>query len=384
MKRTHLIGSSTASKARSGFTLTEVLVAITIIGILVGITVPVVINALGSAREAVIITEIKQMELAVEDFHSDHGFYPPTFLASTGVSHVNGYGNPQTPDGLPIGIQGPGDLLVYLNRISPQHNERASTGITTGPTDLGDGTRSRLFHWWVEVGSRLDQQSSLVFWLSGLCQNKQFPLTGAFPDLTLEGARFFAGTPPLAAHNFQPPVVNGAGREFKIERQVYFDFKSAQMSFFNQAGAVSAAGNADSWLAIYNQPHGKGDTLGYIYRDYTSYDIGATAATTWSDAYRVGPIDGSESPIPSGGIPYDFANPKGFQIVGPGMDGDYGPSGNVYGVETRGSLGSCGPGETPRTNDTGGEACFIANEGLDNMVSFGEGRLDKWIINLGN
>ena len=50
----------------AGFTLVEMLVVITIIGILAGLTVPVVFNAIRTARNAAIITEMAAIEKAVD------------------------------------------------------------------------------------------------------------------------------------------------------------------------------------------------------------------------------------------------------------------------------------------------------------------------------
>ena len=64
---------------RRGFTVVEVLVAITIIAILAAILTPVVGSALRRANEFAIESEMSQLDLAIEHFKSDNGFYPPSF-----------------------------------------------------------------------------------------------------------------------------------------------------------------------------------------------------------------------------------------------------------------------------------------------------------------
>ena len=149
--------SRTPASRRGGFTLAEILVAITVIAILAGLLTPVIIRSLQTAQEATITIEMQQMELAIQQFHSEHGFYPPTIGPGAEIDT-----NDPT---------GPQIMLRYLNRMAPNHQENnLAFGFGTGDTRLQD--------WWDEVGIHMDTRSSLVFWLNGLFKNKQFPLTG--------------------------------------------------------------------------------------------------------------------------------------------------------------------------------------------------------------
>ena len=130
---------------RTAFTLVELMIVIVIIGILAGIATPFIYNALIVSKEFTITNEVQQMNAGVERFKTEHGFYPPTF----GIEVTN-----------------VAEFRRYLNRIAPQHAEGTGTD--------GGG----LNQWWTNVGSNLDQRSGLVFWLSGLCTSKQYPLSG--------------------------------------------------------------------------------------------------------------------------------------------------------------------------------------------------------------
>ena len=63
-------------KSRSGFTLIEFIVVITILGILATLIVPRFIGRVGSAKQAVAKTNMKTLEQKVVEFQTDCGRYP--------------------------------------------------------------------------------------------------------------------------------------------------------------------------------------------------------------------------------------------------------------------------------------------------------------------
>lgn len=63
--------------ALSGFTLIELLVVIVIIMFLAGITVPIVSSIRTNAKKGVTSAQISQLGLALKQFESDFGFFPP-------------------------------------------------------------------------------------------------------------------------------------------------------------------------------------------------------------------------------------------------------------------------------------------------------------------
>lgn len=240
-------------KLRGGFTLIELLAAIAVIAILAGILVPVIFGAVVSAREFAITNEVQNMERQIEDFKTKYGFYPPTI-------------------GLGMEVDSAFAMRPYLIKISNTHAE-------------GDGSpSSRLGVWWTNVGSKMDARSSLVFWLSGICKNKQFPLSGASGATTalapFNGSFYWDGSPVPAAIN--------------IEREVRFDFEKNRL--------VQLPSAANDQIYAYNQPYGTGDDLAYRYVDFRSYvAVGAYAIPTISG--------------------FEYVNPNKFQLIGPGMDG---------------------------------------------------------------
>jgi general secretion pathway protein G len=61
----------------SGFTLLELLVVMTIIGILAAVAIPALRDSPQRAREAALKEDLFTMRSTIDQFHGDKGYYPP-------------------------------------------------------------------------------------------------------------------------------------------------------------------------------------------------------------------------------------------------------------------------------------------------------------------
>ena len=77
---------------RRGFTLVELLVVIAIIGTLVGLLLPAVQAARESARMSQCSSNLKQIGIALHNFHDARGFFPPAQVSDPSVTCCTGPG----------------------------------------------------------------------------------------------------------------------------------------------------------------------------------------------------------------------------------------------------------------------------------------------------
>ena len=142
---------------KRAFTLTELLVVITIIAVLAGLITVAVAGAMRRAKEAAIILELQQLGSAVEDFKNNYGAYPPNAMSSgRNFSGEDVFDTVQS------------DFERMFKKAFPRHQEpvaliRALVGNTTSGIVLPGG---------------MTASEAMVFWLGGFSSDPQYPISG--------------------------------------------------------------------------------------------------------------------------------------------------------------------------------------------------------------
>jgi general secretion pathway protein G len=78
LNRFHLHRPRTRNTRDAGFTLLEILVVVTIIGLLIGLVAPAALRQLGGARTSIAKQSIERLGLVLDLYNLDMGSYPTT------------------------------------------------------------------------------------------------------------------------------------------------------------------------------------------------------------------------------------------------------------------------------------------------------------------
>ena len=146
-----------------GFTLIELLVVIAIIAILIGLLIPAVQTVRDAASEAQTLSNLRQISVAVAQFHEQSGEFPESLrdlaglidpeIASTGTDHAWGthyllLGGSVRGVGIRVEAEpshpGKTGLKTFVLEVSPGPDGQLASSLTSRPTPGADKAREEM------------------------------------------------------------------------------------------------------------------------------------------------------------------------------------------------------------------------------------------------
>ena len=341
---------------RSGFTLVEMLVVISIIGLLVGLTVPAVNMARRAVQRAAIVFEVQTLGNAVEQYKTKFGDYPP--------------------DGSDRSIFERHFRKAFSNIAASEFtalyaNANASNGLAASVTVM-------------------DPPEALVFALGGFSSDASHPFTGK------GGPLFLTNSGGVQVDSSQAYTA----AQYNVDRDnSLFEFKQGNLTLDASSGVTLSsdelllgAGTTNDLLPVYTT--GNSRLAPFVYFDSRSYRVG----TAFYNFYKPTNVKGVARPYKSDQVNttvnkntnpdghYRYANDRTFQIISAGLDDDYGgvaglpnnntpeffryPSGTSLNILT-------GASNSSRYAEQTG----TASAQLDNATNFADGILEDALEN---
>lgn len=248
----------------AGFTLIELLVVIAIIGLLVALLLPAVQQAREAARRLQCKNHLKQIGLALHNYHDTHGSLPPGFIAQQeffGASQLNQFGWGSLL--LPALDQAP--LYQQLNpNVFIWDDTGDVAGVVNTNQDVGE---SPLAFFRCPSDAGLTQ-------FDRTCAASPGPVQGASSYAAVEGIASMVlpcwnstfGPPPIQAawHPMPEPCKSPAGAFFLNSRTRLDDVKDGTSQTIG-VGEVSSRYRSQHCICCPDSPYGGTSWAGIFY-----------------------------------------------------------------------------------------------------------------------
>ncbi len=365
-----------AFRLSSAFTLTELLVVITIIGMLAAISAGYLLKAWNTAKQSRTAAEVTNLASAMEEFRRAYGDYPPSYLDHTDLTAR--------------GANGP----VFSEGISPLRSERGSVVhpvVWSAAKHFGQhhvypylnnsGSNETIGLWDPATNNNVNSITgpsasyapmspgeALVFWLTSISKDPAHPLSSRTPTrrsfIDLDNARIIRLNPTPSASNsipvrpgpwfrFREPRMPGRrgrhrqGASYpKYNPGLYFPKDGNQREYvFSRLAATYCTRCLNK--GEYPPPATPNPPVPYLSqsapwnKDNTSNPPLLQASSTSLDVRTdlssniLGVANGSSQSFT------DFqslcVNPKSFQIISAGLDNDFGAVNTDIPVKTGGT-----------------------------------------------
>ena len=312
---------------RSGFTLVELLVVITIIGILAALLLAAVQRARVAAARAVITSGITELDTAIKDLKNSVGSFPP----NAQTDDTNPVATPEQPAAPLVENTILTDFKQFMAKAFPQHREhealiKALVGQSTTAQDTNIATN---------LPGGMTAAEALVFWIGGFSDDPKYPISGA-------GGPSYLLRPGQGEDNEQDPIDT---RSWRLGVNIqdlgprgeddYFPANYNRFIVYNDPRDSSARRRINMWvLTPGNSP------APYVYFD-ASRGTGVTAGNDVPAATSLVDFAGSRefeetlnqtkyvypikqvNPSTGAALRYQFANNGSFQILHAGVDREW-------------------------------------------------------------
>lgn len=362
-----------AAARGSGFTLVELLVAITIMSLLATISAFTVFRALLKARVNGMAAEVAQLETAMQKYSSEHGQrYPPDMGARAGVAGVKDralrivehlrYAYPRAYTN--------GNYTSYSAMRSYIMN---NYNVPLSGTTSGGSAQGRKLDL-----DNLDQAEALVFWLGG------FPTPVDANGVPVAGTKLF-GFHVDPSQPFRKDTPSGNQPE-----SIWLQYRTKPDFDFDETRLVDI--DDDGWWEYIPKgasPGTNGEVAPFVYFDGATYTTMSKLNSPLSfNGYPIasgpGASPGSAGLISGWGlaVPYvskapasnpnaqiSWVNPNKFQIVCAGIDSNYGEMNMRLPVS---------PGRACYRGNNFAIAGGMEDSELDNITNFADGKLEDF------
>ena len=349
--------SCQAKPARQGFTLVELLVVIVIIAMLAGLITNAAFRARIRAKEAVVRSEVSQLEMALQDYKNEIGEYPPDFTC------LNVDDDPT--DDKPAELAAEAVLTRHLRRRFPRFRGDWDDAVDAIKTNYETEYRNRTGTD-IEIDlSWLDQASALGFWLGGLPEAADSDIPAGFHS---DPSNPFKPGRPRTKRYFEfPGTEDGSARRMVVWELGQGSTIPVTLRCYYYAASVPQAPLV--YFRPQRTPTGK-HTYAFMERDPTDTTQYITAVRSWEGGGAVGravPYLGGRSSL-GGGV--TWLNQSTFQIVCSGLDEAFGD---------REVPLPPAPGTSPPAYDypvAAGTGKHFTPGDRDNLTNFADGRLE--------
>lgn len=383
---------------RSGFTLVELLVVITVLGILIGLLVPAITGAVRSAHNAQVSAEMTLLANALAAFKEQYGDYPPSrvILSESGqyplgssvllnaVPATSWVGaGPQASAANDISI---GQLAERSVRALQKMFPRA--GGVNGPGGDFNGNASIQGTTAAPQYIYLEGHECLAFFLGGIPSSGQQGLIGfaKSPTAPFVGDNTDASLGLVGTSARRPPLF-----EFRNER-LFDDDGDGIPGYVDSLGSLAGSTvgqplnqTGDARFIVYFSSYGAGwyDPNDVNFIEDGTPGIGRIFGVTFTlpsgsnilysvapNPYTNGPAVTRQSATQTQ-RPTTYVNANTYQLISPGQDRLYGVGGNYDAASTSGRLEVIDPTDITAT-DVGG----VRIRESDNITNFANGKLE--------